>query len=370
MENNSYVVNTSKINRVSFTVTSLCNGRCTFCFNRMRSIQEALLHDDESISLGEYESIIIQALLLGLEQIELSGGEVLLNVKKTLSMIKFAKENGVRIGIFTNGTLLSTETIKKLKNSKIDFVRIGICGDEKTHAIERKTTPKEFKAIYDGIKKCIEEGLTTRLFVTVTKNTAPYINKTLDFLAENFAGAEHCMVDFYIQSGIKAKDEQFLMAPEQYIKTIDTLCKKIREHKNKLKIIPFYGTFPFLSKEYQGEEIAHSECGKTRVAVLPKGRVFPCLCTQDLIGDLNKEKLEDIAKKLPCPEYDYSKYAPCCKCMHYKICHDSACPSLTFNQRHNYLGPPTNCPIVIKYEELTQQGNPEKEALTKAWELN
>lgn len=355
-----------KLKKLAFTLWSRCNGSCGYCFNKERAQEELQLNPQQEITIPEFKSIIDQAIPLGLEEIELSGGEPLLEPETVLKMIKLAKSKGVHTGIFTNGSLLTPEITDRLYDSKLDWIRISLGGyDFRTHSLERGGTPQRFDTIISGIKASIGKGIKTRLFVPITKNTFSFIEKTCDFIANEFPGLEHVVFDSYIPNGVPEKDRKFQMSSEQHSFAIDSLLKSKKKHEGKVKIIPFYGCFEFLSPEWHGEEVLKSPCGKERLAFLSNGDVTPCLCTLDVLENFRQENfdLRSIVERMPHPShYDFSSYAPCSDCNKYELCHDSWCPSLTINGHGNYDAPPSTCPAVRTYESLFKEGTQKDEA--------
>ena len=361
-----------KLKRAAFTLWSKCNGSCGYCYNKDRKQKQLQLHDREKISVSEFEKILNQAVALGLEDIQISGGEPLLEPEEVIEMVKLSKDSGVHIGIFTNGSLLNQDIIERLYNIQLDWIRIGIGGyDFKTHSLERGGTPERFDNIVKAIKASINRGLKTRLFVPITKNTFPFIEKTCDFIAKEFHGLDHVVFDSYIPNGVPEKDRKFQMSPEEHYTAIGSLLKARRKHK--IKIIPYYGCFEFLSSEWNGENVLKSPCGKERLAFLSNGDITPCLCTLDVLGNFREKdfNLKEIVDNLSYfAHYDYSSHAPCSDCSKYDLCRDAWCPSLTVNARGNYNRPPATCPAVREYEALLQDGISKKIAIRESLKHN
>lgn len=363
-----------KLKKAAFTLWSRCNGSCGYCYNKDREQEELQLCDKEGISVNEFKSILNQAIPLGLEDIQLSGGEPLLEPGKVLEMIRSAKKLGVHIGVFTNGSLLTPELINQFYDANLDWIRIGIGGyDFETHSLERGGTPERFKTIVSGIKGSIDRGLKTRLFFPIIKRTHPFIERTCDFIAEEFPGIDHIVFDSYIPNGVPKKDKKYQMSPGEHFTAIDSLQRARKKHTGNVKIIPYYGCFEFLSPEWNKEDVLKSPCGKERLAFLSNGDITPCLCTLDVLGNFRSEgfDLKRIVDNLPHPaHYDYSNQAPCTDCNKYDLCHEAWCPSLTINARGNYLESPATCPAVRLYETLSQDGTSHNDSIKSALKHN
>lgn len=107
-----------------------------------------------------------------------SGGEPLVH-KDILPLIEYAKARKIRVGISTNGTLISKVLAKKLARAEIDYVGVSIDGGKSLHDRFRK-----IKGAYDmaikGIINAQEAGLKTGVRFTITRVNAPDLASVLD----------------------------------------------------------------------------------------------------------------------------------------------------------------------------------------------
>jgi len=105
---------------IGFPVTDRCNLSCRMC-RRNFYLKKGLL-DKKDISLSLIE-IIIEKVKNKVEFFNISAGygEPLLH-KSVLQIIKKLKENGLKVILFTNGTLLTEEISKKLLMNRIDII--------------------------------------------------------------------------------------------------------------------------------------------------------------------------------------------------------------------------------------------------------
>lgn len=103
----------------------------------------------------------------GVPVILFSGGEPLLR-KDFLELASYARQQGLRIAVSTNGTLITKEAAGKLKD--ISFAEIGISldgiGPNNDHFRGRDGA---YRAALDGIRNCISLGLRVSLRLTITR---------------------------------------------------------------------------------------------------------------------------------------------------------------------------------------------------------
>jgi radical SAM protein with 4Fe4S-binding SPASM domain len=122
-------------------VTGRCNLRCKHCY-------AANLNEVQALDIGTIDNLAQQAAELGVVQFDLTGGEPLLR-QDLFTICEILKDKGFEVALFTNGTLLSPETIERLVELEINQFRISLDGFEESHDALRGhgTHAKTIKAI-------------------------------------------------------------------------------------------------------------------------------------------------------------------------------------------------------------------------------
>ena len=108
-------------NFLIWIVTSRCNLECSHCY--AAKFSKAELNEKEKFLL------VKDALQAGIKQINLTGGEVLLQTD-SLKLIDYISELGVSVSVFTNGTTLSEEIVGQLAENDV-FILLSIDGANK-----------------------------------------------------------------------------------------------------------------------------------------------------------------------------------------------------------------------------------------------
>lgn len=109
---NSRLVTPPRLQSVHLEVTSQCNMRCSHCY------QGNLYPVVENLTLDEIHALIEELQEMNVESVSISGGEPLLDAK-TLDVIRAVEKNDMRVSsIFTNGLLLTGETIHAITASR------------------------------------------------------------------------------------------------------------------------------------------------------------------------------------------------------------------------------------------------------------
>jgi len=103
----------------------------------------------------------------GIPVILFSGGEPLLR-KDLFELASFAREQGVRVVLSTNGTLITGKVAREISN--IGFAEVGISLDGIGANNDRFRGKKgAFQAALKGIRNCVALGLRVSLRLTITR---------------------------------------------------------------------------------------------------------------------------------------------------------------------------------------------------------
>ena len=103
---------------------------------------------------------MIHGLAVPAYRLAFSGGEPLMR-KDFFEIAEYAHEKGLYLSLATNGTLITRDIAKKLKESGIEYVEISIDGkDASTHDGFRGVQGM-FERSVEGIKNCVAEELYT-----------------------------------------------------------------------------------------------------------------------------------------------------------------------------------------------------------------
>jgi radical SAM protein with 4Fe4S-binding SPASM domain len=116
---------------------------------------------------------------LGVISVVISGGEPLMH-PKIFEIADIFKDKGLRVNLSSNGTLISSRNVKKLK--VFDYIGISIDGPENIHDEFRGVRGAFAKSIR-ALKICVENGFPVGVRLSITHKTADFIPFIFD-LAE------------------------------------------------------------------------------------------------------------------------------------------------------------------------------------------
>jgi radical SAM protein with 4Fe4S-binding SPASM domain len=156
-----------------------------------------------------------------------SGGEPLMR-DDLFELIPFARDKGLRTVISTNGTLITAEKAKLIKDYGVSYVGISLDGIGPVNDQFRGVEGAFDRAVV-GIRNCMEEGVRVGLRLTLTKRNVQDIEQLFDFMDKE--GVERACFYHLVPSG--RGDAMFTddLAHAQSIKAMDTILAKTRQLK-------------------------------------------------------------------------------------------------------------------------------------------
>lgn len=169
-----------------------CNLNCRHCSYLCRSSAS------ENVSLDRLKEVVGEAIDSGVKLVVLVGREPLLEFDRTREILKFLKDKAVRVGMVTNGTLVSRH-IEELKNYKFDYIDVSLDGPEKEHEMNRGVG--SFGKAREGIKLLLNHCNYGKFFLSSTLMSYNY--SVLPKMIEEFSGygVENFCFGTYIYTG-------------------------------------------------------------------------------------------------------------------------------------------------------------------------
>lgn len=107
---------------ITLNYNNICNFRCDFCYSTEASNEHARMHlDHETI-----RRVADEADELGIWEIVLLGGELLVNIPALLELIKLLGADRFQLVLITNGYYLSKEVARQLYEAGVDCVGVSV----------------------------------------------------------------------------------------------------------------------------------------------------------------------------------------------------------------------------------------------------
>lgn len=194
--------------RIYFEVTRGCNLRCLHC----RAMPTELSSLDDLTTQQCYR-IMDQIGRVCKPVLVLTGGEPLLR-KDICDLGHYGALKGFRMGLATNGTLVTFETAIRLSNSGFKCVSVSLDGpDASTHDSFRRV-PGAFEAAVEGVRQLKEAGLSVQINTTVTAHSASRLEEILGLVAGLKGDAWHLFLLVPVGCGLEIAEEMQLQARE------------------------------------------------------------------------------------------------------------------------------------------------------------
>jgi radical SAM protein with 4Fe4S-binding SPASM domain len=291
--------------------THKCNLKCTHCYSDSGGIRE------EELTTAEAKVVVDQLADAGVTALAFSGGEPLTR-SDFFEVARHAADRGLYISLATNGTLLTKENVRKLKEAKVNYVDISIDGaTAKTHD-EFRGVPGAFDKAMAGLKNCVEADLCVCIATTATKKNLDEMPAIID-LAEAIGAERFTNFNFVPTGRGKEHFDQDLSAEER-----EKLLHYLLARMSKGCKTTILTTTPQLARvgiQCQGVggtgevtmSMAHMQtvkvtkkavpladfiggCGAGRLycSLSPSGDVHPCVFFPVTVGNLKKENFTDV----------------------------------------------------------------------------
>ena len=147
---------------VVWNCTRQCNLSCIHCYANADSQRSP-----EEMDTTAGKAFISDLADFGVPVILFSGGEPLLR-KDLFPLASLARELGIRVALSTNGTLITDQVAREIK--EIDFAEVGISLDGiGTNNDHFRGRDGAFEAALAGIRNCVARGLRVSLRLTITR---------------------------------------------------------------------------------------------------------------------------------------------------------------------------------------------------------
>jgi radical SAM protein with 4Fe4S-binding SPASM domain len=318
---------------IVWNFTYQCNLRCKHCYENAGVEKRKELSTEEAKHVLD---ILSKTAGIGLPALSFSGGEPLAR-KDFFELAAYAKKRVGYVSIASNGTLITKDAAKRIKDVGIDYAEISIDGATAGVHDEFRGIPGAFERAMEGVKNCVEEGVDTCIATTIHRDNQSELEKLIELSKELGVRFMHFN---YIPTGRAKAYVELDLTPDERLRVLETIGKEIIElylqakeeelkhGKSNVKVDRFFSTCPQyasvtreLSKRF-GEKFmveAHyaakrgvesvanflGGCGAGRLycCLEPNGDIKPCVFfptnKDTVLGNILKDNFEEIWDKHP-----------------------------------------------------------------------
>jgi radical SAM protein with 4Fe4S-binding SPASM domain len=272
---------------VFWNLTDRCNLSCTHCY----SWSGPGRHPVGELSTDEAFGLIDDLVGMGVPLIIFSGGEPLLR-EDIWELARHAADRGLKMALSTNGTLITTEIARKIKECGIEYAGISLDGARAETHDRFRNSPGSFERTISAFTCCQEAGLRCGVRITLTKQNYNEL-EALIALSLTLGASRFCLY-WLVPSGRGIESyQQLQLGKNEVPEVLNTLYRKAKETDpetmefltvdapqdciNLLASLERDGS-PDLAEARELLQSLHGGCSAgIRVANIdPQGNVYPC----------------------------------------------------------------------------------------------
>ncbi|HPL63769.1 MAG: heme b synthase [Syntrophales bacterium] len=340
---------------VAWEVTRSCNLACVHC--RASSLHESYP--------GEYGTerclkILDEIASTGRPVVILTGGEPLLR-KDIFDIAAYGTAKGLRMALATNGTLVTEEIARRIKESGILRVSISLDGPDAGRHDRFRGVPGAFAGAMKGIEALKKAGVEFQVNTTVTRSNLAFMQDMLSLAVRLGAAAWHVFLLVPTGRGREMAGEE--IDAEEYEKTLELLRELSGKSPIQIKptCAPHYLRIAGKAGAASGRKGGHPFSAVTRGClggtgfcfISHTGRVQPCGYLEIDCGSLDRQGFGEIWRSSPVFERlrNPALYGgKCGRCEYIRIC--GGCRARAYEKTGDYLSEepcciyePVNCEL-------------------------
>ena len=263
---------------LDINLRNACNLKCEHCF----TLSPLGLETQDRLSIEDLARIGDQAHELGIFELDLQGGELLLDKEYLYEALKALKTERFYVYLTTNGYFMDEETARMLRSSGVDRVSVSIDSmDSDTHDKFRGKKGSWERAI-NALKLVQDQGMTPYMNITVGRYNVD--SEDLELMLEYSKDNRYTtLLNVATPGGMWAELESVCINDADRGKLIEMRKK----YKNILRNLwdPF-------DRNREGVIGCNTV---NRLYITPKGDVLPCPYVHLKIGNIHQNSLKEIS---------------------------------------------------------------------------
>lgn len=297
---------------VVWNSTRTCNLKCRHCYmsSDAKKYQNELTTAEAKQFIDDLADFNVPVLLF-------SGGEPLIR-PDFFKLADYAAKKGVRPTLSTNGTLITPEVARKIKDIGVGYVGISLDGLREVNDKFRGKAGA-FEAAMNGIKNCVAVDQRVGLRFTINHHNIQELENIFDFIEEENINRVCFYHLVYSGRGNQMMDED--VTAEESRRAMDIIIRRTRDFeerglKKEILTVDNHcdGVYMYLKALQEGkDELAQqikkyiamnggNRSGMAFAEVDPLGYVHPDQFTQHhTFGNVRERKFGDIWQDITNP---------------------------------------------------------------------
>jgi radical SAM protein with 4Fe4S-binding SPASM domain len=172
---------------VFWNLTDRCNLSCTHCYSRSGPGRTT----EGELTTAEAFGVIDDLADMGVPLILFTGGEPLMRTD-LFELAAYTKNRGLKMALSTNGTLITSDIARRIKESGIEYAGISLDGANAETHDRFRNFPGAFDQTIRAFSACKEAGLRCGVRVTLTKDNCRDLESLVD-LALSLGASRFCL---------------------------------------------------------------------------------------------------------------------------------------------------------------------------------
>jgi Predicted Fe-S oxidoreductases len=273
--------------QVTISITEECPNNCIHCAlpdtkNRKKLAPETV------------KSAIDQVLEMGTTFVIFDGGEPL-TYSDLEDLITYVDPEKAIAGMFTSGVGLSEERANSLKEAGLYSLTVSFDSafeDKHDYVRGRKGV---FKNAVEAVKNGIKAGLLVNIYVVLSRDNVNELEELYALASE--LGAHELSFYEIVPTGRWMDHASEILTPKD-LRIFDNFVSRAREKEG-----PRIFSIPQVMKT------TGCMAGRKWLHITPEGDILPCACIPISYGNVHRDKIKDIWKKI---REDPAYNAKCC----------------------------------------------------------
>ncbi len=340
---------------LAWEITRRCNLHCVHC----RSSSELEVQEHPDFSTEEGRRIIDDIASFAKPVVVLSGGEPLLR-KDVFELAQYGTDKGLRMCLATNGTLVTPEICKNIKDAGIRMVSLSLDGSTAEIHDNFRSQPGAFDGTINAARLFRENGIDFLINSSFTKRNQDDIPNVYR-LAKDI-GATAWYMFMIVPTGRGEDIMSELISPEDYEELLKWHYEMEKNEDSMLvrpTCAPHYYRVRMQLAKAEGEKVEHRSlkfstggskgclAGQLISLIDVDGNVLPCSYFPLPAGNIRKQSMKDVWENSTLFKElrDFSSYKGSCgKCEYVRVC--GGCRARAYAVTGDYLDEEPFCNYV------------------------
>lgn len=328
---------------IQWHLTERCNLRCRHCYQSGRPLEELSLAEIRETAAEAGGMLREWERLYGLSfspSCNITGGEPLLR-KDFFSVLEAVGGEGFDLYLLTNGTLLDSETARRLASCKVKGVQVSLEGPPDVH--EQIRGAGSFEAALTGVRSLLAAGLSVTLNMTLTRRNARRLEEMTALAAD--LGVSRLGFARLVPAG-RGKDLAGEMLSPAELRELyrDLLGRSVPD----LNIVTGDPIAAQLGEPPPSRDLCTAlggcAAGVSGLTLLPDGTILPCRRLEIPLGNVRRDSLREVwaTSDVLAALRDKERYGgKCAVCNRWAVCR--GCRAVAFACSGDYLAADPQC---------------------------